>query len=88
MNLLWIIDKIINIFSLVLFIRIVLSWIMPNTRNEFTDIVYNITEPVLKRCRIIIPINHMTYLDLAPIIAYFGLRVLRYVLFYIVTRFF
>lgn len=77
--LLGIFNKVIDIFLIVLFIRVVLSWIAPNSRNEFTELVHKITDPVLERCRVVIPIGR-GYMDLSPIIAYFGARVLQRVL--------
>lgn len=84
--LLGLLNKAIDIFLIVLFIRVVISWIAPNSRNEFTDLVYRLTNPVLEMCRIVIPIGR-GYMDLSPIIVYFGARILQRVVTFLMYRF-
>ncbi len=72
---------IIRVIEILVLIRIVLSWIMPN-RNEFTDLVYGITEPLLAPFRFKIPLGGM-YLDISPIVLYFVLGLAKRLIFYI-----
>ena len=71
----YILFKIIDIIKVLVIIRIVLSWIGPS-RNEFTELVYNVTEPFLAPFRFRVPLGHM-YLDIAPIVLWFVLWLLR-----------
>lgn len=80
-------DKIINIYMVILFINILLSWIAPNSKNEFTDLIHALTDPVLKIFRVVIPIGR-NYMDLSPLIVYFILRVGRVVVYYVARNFF
>lgn len=71
----------IRVIEILVLIRIILSWVMPS-RNEFTDLVYNVTEPLLKPFRFNIPIGRM-YMDLSPIVLFFVLSLLKRVIIYI-----
>ena len=77
----YILFKIIDIIKVLVIIRIVLSWIAPS-RNEFTELVYNVTEPFLAPFRFRVPLGHM-YLDIAPIVLYFVLGLAKRLIFYI-----
>lgn len=56
--------------NIVLFIRIILSW-LPVGRNAFTTIVYNLTEPLLYPIREMLkksPLGQGLMVDFSPII--------------------
>lgn len=72
---------IIKVIEVLIIIRIILSWVMPN-RNEFTDLIYNVTEPLLAPFRFKLPIGHV-YLDMAPIVLFFVLNLAKRLIFYI-----
>ena len=61
------IDLVIRALRILILIRIVLSWVAPYSRNEFTELVYHVTEPVLGPFRMLIPMGNMR-MDLSPII--------------------
>ncbi|MGL5055267.1 MAG: YggT family protein [Fusobacteriaceae bacterium] len=82
MFLLYLINKVLDIFMLVLIIRVVLSWIAPYSRNDFTNAVYAVTEPILSKCKVVIPIGR-SYVDLSYIIVYFGVQILRKIINYL-----
>ncbi len=67
-------DFLTTAIFVVVFIRIILSWI-PNTSNAFTQIIYDITEPLLKPFRFFNPKN--SPLDLSPIILLILIEILR-----------
>lgn len=50
-----IIGVILNIFFYAIIISVILSWVNPRQHNSFTDILYLMTEPLLKPARKIIP---------------------------------
>ena len=75
-----IIDFSIRTMQLLIFINILLSWIAPNSRNEFTALVHSLTEPILKPFRMTLPIGNMR-MDLSPIIAYYVLNFIRRIVF-------
>ena len=64
---------ILNVFSLLIFVRVILSWVNPNPRNELLLMVVRVTEPVLGPLRALIPIRGV---DLSPIVAWLLIRLL------------
>ena len=70
MNVLFTLKLIKGIFAILdLFIwaRVILSWIPHNPYNEITQIVYKVTEPILKPIRDIIPSTSIG-IDISPFI--------------------
>lgn len=78
-----IINYTFQILNLILLIRVVLSWLAPYTYNDFTDIVYAITEPMLKPFRMIFPMGY-SRIDISPMLAYLALKAIKMLLFYII----
>lgn len=79
-----IVNKLVEVFNILLLIRVVLSW-LPMGQNALTRAVYSVTEPILE------PIRRTTYpllgnipLDISPIIAYFLIQLIRNIVFRIV----
>ena len=65
----------INLFMLVLFIRIIMSWFLPTpgtTYAQIYDVFHRVTEPVLAPVRQVIPPVRMGMagLDLSPIVVF------------------
>ena len=78
-----IIDYTVRILNLVIVIRVILSWLVPYTHNDFTDVVYAVSEPLLRPFRMIFPMGY-SRIDISPILAYFALNLIRKLLFYII----
>ena len=60
-------------------IRVILSWLSPNSSNGFTDLIYGITEPILRPFRVLIPMGNLRF-DMSPMVAYIFFLILRKVL--------
>ena len=81
--LLWLIVTVINIYIWLLIISAVLSWLIAfnviNTYNRFVymvmDFLYQITEPVLRPVRRILP--NMGGIDISPVIVILVLLFIR-----------
>ena len=67
-----IIDYTVRILNLVIVIRVILSWLAPYTHNDFTDVVYAVSEPLLRPFRMIFPMGY-SRIDISPILAYLSL---------------
>ena len=65
-----VIDMVFNILQIIIIVRVVLSWISHNPSNQFIRIIYQVSEPILKPIREILPITEMGF-DLSPIVAFF-----------------
>ena len=70
---------ILQLYSLALLARIVLSWIPNVSRsNPFVYFLYQITEPVLEPVRRVIP--PLATFDISPLVVFIGIRILQSVL--------
>jgi len=72
-----------NILQITIIVRVVLSWISHNPSNQFIRIIYQVSEPILKPIREILPITGMGF-DLSPIVAFFLLGLLKKILLAVV----
>ena len=61
------------ILDLFVWARVILSWIPHNQYNEITRTVFNVTEPLLKPIRDLIPTSSIN-IDISPFILLFGLN--------------
>jgi len=70
--------SLINVYYIVLFAHIILSWfpIQPGTAlASIASILYQLTEPVLGPVRRLIPSIGM--IDISPIVVFFGLAIIQ-----------
>ena len=70
--------QLLNLYFIVLFARIILSWfpLQPGTAlASIASIIYQVTEPVMGPVRRIIPTVGM--IDISPIVVFFGLRIIQ-----------
>lgn len=68
----------IQVLSLAVLVRAILSWFPIGSNNPLTGILHNVTEPILAPLRRIIPRAGM--LDLTPLIAILLLQLISYLL--------
>ena len=78
-----VIDMVFNLLQIIIIVRVVLSWISHNPSNQFIQIIYKVSEPILKPIREILPITGMGF-DLSPIVAFFLLGLLKKILLAVV----
>ena len=78
-----VIDMVFNILQIIIIVRVVLSWISHNPSNQFIQIIYQVSEPILKPIREILPITGMGF-DLSPVVAFFLLGLLKKILLSVV----
>lgn len=67
-------DMVLNFYLFAIFAQIILSWLAPQNNNPAIGILYQITEPILKPARNLIP--PMGGLDLSPILVILGIQVI------------
>ncbi len=65
--------SVLQVYSWLLLIRVILSWVNPNPRNELLLMVIRVTEPVLGPLRKVVRFGGF---DLSPILALFLIRIL------------
>jgi len=67
-----------EVFTMAIFIRVILSWFSPGPTNMLTHILYQVTEPLLSSLRRIIP--RVGMLDFTPLVAIILLQLITYLL--------
>jgi YggT family protein len=67
--------NLIDLYSLVVLVAVILSWIPLDRRNPLVTITHALTEPVLAPIRNVLP--PMAGLDLSPMILLFALQLFK-----------
>ena len=67
--------KLLNIYMLILFVRVLLSWVNPNPHNPIVQILDRLTEPVLAPIRRVLP--PMGGFDLSPLVVFAAIFFLK-----------
>ncbi len=67
--------RLLDIYSWILIIRVILSWVNPNPSNPVVHILYRITEPVLAPIRRVLP--PMGGLDLSPLVVLVAIWIVK-----------
>ena len=67
--------KIIDLYSLIVFVAVILSWFQLPYDNPVVQIVNRLTEPLLQPIRRVLPT--MGRMDLSPIVLLVGLQMLK-----------
>jgi YggT family protein len=65
----------LDLYSLVVLVAVVISWMHLDRRHPLVTIVYRLTEPVLTPIRKVLPL--IAGLDFSPMVLLIALRVLR-----------
>lgn len=72
-----VVDALINIYSLVLLVAILASWVNADPYNPIVRFLRGATEPLLARVRRALPFVVIGGFDLSPIVVMLGLQFLR-----------
>jgi YggT family protein len=67
--------SLIDVYSLILFAAVVLSWVRPPEDNPIVRVIRQLTEPVLSRVRSILP--GAAGFDFSPMVVLVGLQLLK-----------
>jgi YggT family protein len=65
----------IDVYSLILFASVILSWVRLDPDNAIVRVIHQLTEPVLSRVRQILP--SMGGFDLSPMLVLLALQLLK-----------
>lgn len=69
------VNLVFGLYIMVIFLRVILSWVNPDPRNPVVSMLYSLSEPVLAPARRIIP--PLGGLDLSPLIVLVLLQALQ-----------
>ena len=68
------------LYTWIIIIRAVASWLNPNPGNPLVQALVAVTEPVLKPLRSLVPPARLGGLDVSPILAIILIQIVRYLL--------
>ena len=71
--------RLIDLYSLVVLVAVILSWVPLDRRNPLVTITQGLTEPVLAPIRKVLPL--MGGLDLSPMVLLIALQILKGLLY-------
>ncbi len=71
-----IIDNSVNLLQMLIIIRVVLSWIPHDRYNQLIQLLYQLTDIILKPIREILPLKSAG-VDFSPIVAFFLLGLVK-----------
>jgi len=74
-----ILDVVLSLYTWVIIIRALLSWVNPDPYNPIVQFLYRATEPVLRPVRRWIPFRNFG-IDLSPIVVILAIMFLQYFL--------
>jgi len=75
MTMAYLVDRVFSIYSILILVRIVLSWVGVNQYNPWYRLLCRVTDPFLEPFRQLIP--PISGIDFSPIVAFFVLNLLR-----------
>jgi YggT family protein len=68
------------LYTWVIILRAVISWVRPDPNNAFIRNLVAVTEPVLKPLRALIPPRVLAGIDVSPFVAIVLIQIVRYLL--------
>ena len=75
----YLLDELLWLYSIVLLVAIVASWLNADPRNPLVTFLRAVTDPVLYRVRRMMPFVVMGGFDLSPIVVFIGIKLLQIV---------
>ncbi len=69
------VDAVLTIYTWILVIRVLISWVNPDPFNPFVQFLMKVTDPVLQPLRRVIP--PIGPLDISPIVVFLLLRTVQ-----------
>lgn len=74
-----VVNTVLTLYTWILIINAVLSWVNPDPRNPIVQFLHAVTWPVLYSIRSRLPVMYGG-IDLSPLVAILGIYLIRYVL--------
>ncbi len=73
----YVVDTLLTIYSFVVIVACLISWVNPDPYNPIVRILRNLTEPVLWRIRKYLPFTYVSGLDLSPVVLLLAIQLVR-----------
>ncbi len=81
MDILYFIGVLCDVLTILIFIRVILSWFSPRPTNVLVKFLHRITEPLLAPLRRIIP--RVGMFDFTPLVAIILIQAIPYLIYYL-----
>ena len=69
-----VLNLVFKTLNFIIFVRVIMSWVSADSRNQIVQFILKVTEPILAPIRRILPVSGI---DLSPMIAFFVIMFLR-----------
>jgi YggT family protein len=69
------INLFVSVFNILILIRVLMSWVVPNPEGGVGGFIVDVTEPILAPIRRILPKGQM--IDFSPIVAFILLQIIQ-----------
>ena len=73
----YVVDTVLTIYSFVVIVACLISWVNPDPYNPIVRILRNLTAPVLWRIRKYLPFTYVSGLDLSPVVLLLAIQLIR-----------
>ena len=70
-----------DVLTIIILLRVIVSWYLPRPTNKLIIILYRVTEPILAPLRRIIP--RVGMFDFTPLVAVILIQLIRYLSLYL-----
>lgn len=74
-----ILDQVLRLYSLVIMIAVLISWVHPDPFNPIVAFLRSVTEPVFNWVRQKMPFIQVGMIDLAPLVVFIGIQLIQMV---------
>lgn len=78
-----ILSTILTVYMWIIIIKSLLSWVNPDPYNQIVRLINDVTEPVLNKVRLILPLGTSLAFDFSPIIVIVIILIIQFMLNYI-----
>ena len=76
----YVVDTLLTVYSFVVIVACLISWVNPDPYNPIVRILRNLTEPVLWRIRKYLPFTYVSGLDLSPVVLLLAIQLIRMII--------
>ena len=75
-----VVDMLLSVYSFVVIVACLLSWVNPDPYNPIVRILRNLTEPLLWRIRKYLPFTYISGLDLSPVVLLIAIQLVKMII--------
>ena len=73
----YVVDMLLSVYSFVVIVACLISWVNPDPYNPIVRILRNLTEPLLWRIRKYLPFTYVSGLDFSPVVLLIAIQLVK-----------